>query len=123
MTTAKNEDAGKKTPAELEAELAAARSRNEELENEAATARAAASNAQADLRRSKAKIGDVIDAEPGRVKKFFARMGTTTAMTAGAVAGALLGVGGTVLVQKRMNRTAVGHTVAGDMTDHVSEQM
>jgi hypothetical protein len=126
MTTAKDNQAGagkqphtgttegEQTREELEVELNAARSRAEDLENENKRLHASARR----TRRGAEHIEDVvanIEGE-GRVGRMFRKMGSATAMAAGAAAGALLGVGGTLLIQKRMNRTAVGSGAGEDTT-------
>jgi ribosomal protein L29 len=80
----------------------------EEIEKELREARARASQFQE--RSEKTTTTKEVIHQEGRVRDFFGNMGRTTAAVGGLVAGALLGVGGTVLYHKRATRTAVGST-------------
>lgn len=106
-TTAENngENLSSLSREELEAELAKARNRSSTME------------AGATSHTEKTTTTHVVR-DQGRVGAFFGNMGKTTVAIGGVVAGALLGVGGTVLYHKRATRTAVGST--GGDTPEVS---
>lgn len=97
------EDLNSMSKEELQAELAKARSRSSTVEG------ASTSHTEKTSTTSIVK-------EKGRVGTFFGNMGKTTVAIGGVVAGALLGVGGTVLYHKRTTRTAVGST-GGDVPE------
>jgi hypothetical protein len=109
MTATANENSNpKKIPPEVQAELDAANNRADQAESEAATLRA--------QRTQKVIV------EAGPIKRMMLNIGITGVAAISVAAGAVLGVGGTVVVQRRRNRTAVGSTGEAGTMEH-SEQM
>lgn len=116
MTTAKHEADKGATGDTTQDDLRAARERAEEMEAENA-------RLKSEARRAKAAAGRYEDAAArvegeGRIGHFFRHLGRGTIAAASLAAGAAIGVGGTVIVKNRMNRTAVGSTGGGDVEIH-----
>ena len=137
MNTAKNES----NNLNVEQELAAAKERIKEAEkaaDDAQKAKAAAERAseeadnkaktaEREAMKLKAKVGDVSDAAAkvagSRVARFFTNMNRGLLATGAMAVGAAIGVGGTVMVQNRRNRTVVGTTEEHPMLEVHPENM
>lgn len=124
MTTAKNQDDNINVNEELaraqarikEAEKAAAEAAQAKVEAERAREEAdnKAKTAEREAMKLKAKVGDVAEAAGkvagSRVGRFFTNMNRAMLATGAMAVGAAIGVGGTVMVQNRRNRSVVGTT-------------
>jgi hypothetical protein len=124
MTTQKHE-AGKPESNKTENEGVAdevrmARERAEELELENRRLHQEARQAKKAAGRYE-DAAAIVEGE-GRVGAFFRHMNRTVLAAAGLAAGAALGVGGTLLVQSRMNRTAVGSTGTDHADIHIDAE-
>jgi septum formation inhibitor MinC len=124
MTTQKPEagknEAGKNEETLSNDELRQARERSEELEAENRRLKSEALRAKKAAGRYE-DAAAIIEGE-SRVGAFFRHMNRSVLAAGSIVVGAALGVGGTVLVQSRMNRTVVGTTGSDNPEFHVTAE-